>query len=240
MPGPVGLVKTARPKWFKYEHRADLTRYHFRDGRPARRSGLVRRRQDAVHPRRHPSDHRATHPKAVPRRQVHFLFTTLATGGTYVVDGPGDAARFWDVIRARSVTVATLFPNPFDIVEHPDAGRSLDTIRLAFSQQTSEALVQSLPGVTCATSYGATELGGMALVAFGDDCVRPGPVLGRPLLGMVERCWTTTTSRFRTVSCASGGWRRRLDIGICRMHLPRCCATAGRTPATSVEKIGTG
>jgi acyl-CoA synthetase (AMP-forming)/AMP-acid ligase II len=25
----------------------------------------------------------------------------------------------------------------------------------------------------------------MALVAFGDDCVRPGPVLGRPLLGMV-------------------------------------------------------
>ncbi|MGO8848721.1 AMP-binding protein [Mycobacterium sp.] len=116
---------------------------------------------------------------------LHFLFTTLATGGTYVVDGPGDAARFWDVIRARSVTVATLTPNPFDIVEHPDAGRSLDTIRLAFSQQTSEAPVQSFPSVTCATPYGATELGGTALVAFGDDCVRPGAVLGRPLLGMV-------------------------------------------------------
>ena len=116
---------------------------------------------------------------------LHFLFTTLATGGTYVVDGPGDAERFWAVIRARAVTVATLFPNPFDIAEHPDAGRSLSRIRLAFSQQTNDALVRSLPGVTVATSYGATELGGMALVAFGDDCLRSGPVLGRPLLGMV-------------------------------------------------------
>lgn len=116
---------------------------------------------------------------------LHFLFTTLATGGTYVVDGPGDAARFWEVISARSVTVATLFPNPFAIIEHPDAKRSLDSIRLAFSQQTSDALVRALPGVTCATSYGATELGGMALVAFGEDCARPGPVLGRPLLGTV-------------------------------------------------------
>ncbi|MGO9151843.1 class I adenylate-forming enzyme family protein [Mycobacterium sp.] len=116
---------------------------------------------------------------------LHFLFTTLATGGTYVVDGPGDAGRFWEVIRTRAVTVATLFPNPFDLVAHPDASRSLDRIRLAFSQHTNDALVQSLPGVTIATSYGATELGGMALVAFGDECLRPGPVLGRPLLGMV-------------------------------------------------------
>jgi acyl-CoA synthetase (AMP-forming)/AMP-acid ligase II len=116
---------------------------------------------------------------------LHFLFTTLATAGTYVVDGPGDAARFWDVTKRRSVTIATLFPNPFDIAEHPDTGRSSDRIRLAFSQQTNDALVQSLPGVTVATSYGATELGGMALVAFGDDCLRSGRVLGRPLLGMV-------------------------------------------------------
>ncbi len=116
---------------------------------------------------------------------LHFLFTTLATGGTHVVDGPGDAPRFWDVIRTQAVTITTLFPNPFDVVEHPDARRSLNTMRLAFSQQTNDALVQSLPGVTVATSYGATELGGMALVAFGDECLRPGPVLGRPLLGMV-------------------------------------------------------
>ena len=116
---------------------------------------------------------------------VHFLFTTLATGGTFVVDGPGDAARFWDVIRTRSVTVATLFPNPSDLVEHPDANRSLDNIRLAFSQQINDTLVQSLPGVTVGTSYGATELGGMALAAFGDECLRPGAVLGRPLLGLV-------------------------------------------------------
>ncbi len=116
---------------------------------------------------------------------LHFLFTTLATGGTYVVDGPGEAGRFWEVIRTRAVTVATLFPDPFDIVAHPDAGRSSGGVRLAFSQQTNDALAQALPGVTIATSYGATELGGMALVAFGDECLRPGPVLGRPLLGMV-------------------------------------------------------
>lgn len=116
---------------------------------------------------------------------LHFLFTTLATAGTYVADGPGDAARFWEVVRKRAVTVATLFPNPFDIAGHPDAGRSLDDIRLAFSQHTNDALAQALPGVTVATSYGATELGGMALAAFGDDCLRPGPVLGRPLLGLV-------------------------------------------------------
>jgi len=116
---------------------------------------------------------------------LHFLFTTLATGGTYVVDGPGDAGRFWEVIRTRGVTVATLFPDPFDIVAHPDAGRSSGGVRLAFSQQTNDALAQALPGVTIATSYGATELGGMALVAFGGECLRPGPVLGRPLLGMV-------------------------------------------------------
>lgn len=116
---------------------------------------------------------------------MHFLFATLATGGTYVVNAPGDAARFWELIRARSVTVATLFPNPSDIVEHPDIGKSSHSIRLAFAQQTNDALLQALPNATVATSYGATELGGMALVAFGDDCVRPGPVLGRPLLGMV-------------------------------------------------------
>ncbi len=116
---------------------------------------------------------------------LHFLFSTLATGGTFVVDGPGDATRFWDVVRARSVSVATLFPNPSDIVEHPEASRSSDSIRLAFSQQTSDALMRSLPGVTIGTSYGATELGGMALAAFGDECLRPGAVLGRPLLGLV-------------------------------------------------------
>ena len=115
---------------------------------------------------------------------LHFLFTTLATAGTFVVDGPGDAARFWDVVQARSVTVATLFPNPSGIVDHPEASRSSGSIRLAFSQQTSDALARSLPGVTIGTSYGATELGGMALAAFGDECVRPGAVLGRPLLGM--------------------------------------------------------
>jgi fatty-acyl-CoA synthase len=116
---------------------------------------------------------------------LHFLFATLATAGTFVVDGPGDAARFWDVVRARSVTVATLFPNPSDIVEHPAASRSTGSIRLAFSQQTSAALARSLPGVVIGTSYGATELGGMALAAFGDECLRTGAVLGRPLLGMV-------------------------------------------------------
>lgn len=116
---------------------------------------------------------------------LHFLFTTLATGGTYVVDGPADPGRFWEVIRTRAVTVATLFPDPFEIVAHPDAGRSLDGVRLAFSQRTNDALVQALPGVTIATSYGATELGGMALVAGGDECLRPGSVLGRPILGMV-------------------------------------------------------
>jgi acyl-CoA synthetase (AMP-forming)/AMP-acid ligase II len=116
---------------------------------------------------------------------LHFLFTTLATGSTYVVDGPGDAAHFWEVIRARSVTIATLFPNPFAVVEHPDVARSLPSIRIAFSQYTNDTLVQAIPGVTLATSYGATELGGMALVAFGGDCIRPGAVLGRPLLGMV-------------------------------------------------------
>jgi acyl-CoA synthetase (AMP-forming)/AMP-acid ligase II len=116
---------------------------------------------------------------------LHFLFATLATAGTYVIDGPGDAARFWEVVQARSVTVATLFPDPFNIVKHPDTVRCSRSIRLAFAQQTNDALLQALPNATVATSYGATELGGMALVAFGDECVRPGPVLGRPLLGMV-------------------------------------------------------
>ncbi len=116
---------------------------------------------------------------------LHFLFTTLATGSTYVVDGPGDAAQFWEVVRDRSVTIATLFPNPFNLIDHPDAKRFCESIRIAFSQQISDALVRALPDVTCATSYGATELGGMALVAFGEDCIRPGAVLGRPLLGMV-------------------------------------------------------
>lgn len=115
---------------------------------------------------------------------LHFLFTTLATGGTYVVDGPGDAGRFWEVVRARSVTVATLFPNAFDIVGHPDTSTSSHSIRLAFAQQTNDALLQALPHATVATSYGATELGGMALVAFGDECGRPGSVLGRPLVSM--------------------------------------------------------
>jgi acyl-coenzyme A synthetase/AMP-(fatty) acid ligase len=102
--------------------------------------------------------------------------------------------------------------------------------------------VQSFPGVTCATPYGATEPGGTALVAFGDDCVRPGAVLGRPLLGMVAAVLDDNDEPVPHGQvgelCFRGGddaW-----IGTCRMHLPRCCATAGCTPATSVEKIATG
>lgn len=116
---------------------------------------------------------------------LHFLFATLATGGTYVMDGPRDPAGFWQTVRTRSVTVAALFPNPQPLIEHPDARSSSGTVRLAFSQRVNTTLRQALPGVTLATSYGATELGGMAVLALGDDCLRPGPVLGRPLLGMV-------------------------------------------------------
>ncbi|MDT5310238.1 MAG: fatty-acyl-CoA synthase [Mycobacterium sp.] len=116
---------------------------------------------------------------------VHFLLTTLATGATYVLDGPGDAARFWQVIRDRSVTIATLFPDPFAVINHPEAQRSCGGLRIAFSQRFNDALFQALPGVTLGTSYGATELAGMAVIAFGEDCARAGAVLGRPLLGMV-------------------------------------------------------
>jgi acyl-CoA synthetase (AMP-forming)/AMP-acid ligase II len=116
---------------------------------------------------------------------LHFLFSTLATGGTYVLDGPRDPAGFWEVVRTRSVTIATLFPSPQPLIEHPDAPNSAGSVRLAFSQHVNESLVQALPGVTLATSYGATELGGMAVLALDGDCLRPGPVLGRPLLGMV-------------------------------------------------------
>ena len=172
-----------------------------------------------------------------------FLFTTLATGATFVVDGPGDPARFWEVIRARSVTVATLFPNPFDLVEHPDAGRSLQNIRLAFSQQINDALVQSLPDVTIGTSYGATELGGMALVAFGDECLRWGPFSDDHCSAWSPPCSTTKTSPCRTarsVNCAFAARRRHLAIGNSRTHRPRCCATAGYTPATLVARTRTG
>ncbi|MCB0936619.1 MAG: acyl--CoA ligase [Mycobacterium sp.] len=115
---------------------------------------------------------------------LHFLFATLATGGTYVLDGPRDPAGFWEIVRARSVSIVTLFPTPRPLIEHPDATGSLGSVRLAFAQHVDEALVQELPHVTPATSYGATELGGMAVLALGDDCLRPGAVLGRPLLGM--------------------------------------------------------
>lgn len=116
---------------------------------------------------------------------VHFLLSTLAAGATYVLDGPGDAGRFWDVVRARAVTIGSLFPDPAPIIAHPDATDGSRSLRIAFAQRPTEAMRQALPNVAFATSYGATELGGMAVTAFGDDCTRPGAPLGRPLLGMV-------------------------------------------------------
>jgi acyl-CoA synthetase (AMP-forming)/AMP-acid ligase II len=116
---------------------------------------------------------------------VHFLLASLATGATYVLDGPGDADRYWDIIRTRSVSIGALFPDPAAIVAHPDASRSSGGVRLMFSQYTTDELLQSLPDTTIVTTYGATEVGGMAVLAVGDECARRGAVLGRPLLGFV-------------------------------------------------------
>ncbi len=116
---------------------------------------------------------------------LHFMLTSLATGATYILDGPGDAGRFWEMVRTRSVTVGALFPDPFAIVAHPDAQSSSGGLRLTFSQHTTDILLRSFAQCTIATTYGATELSGMAVIATGDDCARPGAVLGRPLLGMV-------------------------------------------------------
>ena len=115
---------------------------------------------------------------------LHFLFATWPPVAPMWSTGPAmrrGSGRWSGRGRSRSRPCF----NAFDIVGHPDTGKSSHSIRLAFTQQTNDVLLQALPHATVATSYGATELGGMALVAFGDECARPGSVLGRPLVGMV-------------------------------------------------------
>ncbi|KUI29331.1 hypothetical protein AU194_20910 [Mycobacterium sp. GA-2829] len=115
---------------------------------------------------------------------LHFMLTTLATGGTYVVDGPCPPERFWEVVRARSVTVTSLYPNATALVDHPDSTASSATLRFAIANGDAEDLARALPHVLLATTYGSTELGGMSLLAVGEDHRRGNAVLGRPLVGI--------------------------------------------------------
>ncbi len=115
---------------------------------------------------------------------IHYVLATLAAGATQIVEESGDADEVWRVIETHRVTLATLFPNPQTLVAHPDARRAAATLRIGFSLPIGPSFHDALPGLPAATSYGATELGGMALVACGDVWDRPGNVIGRPLIGL--------------------------------------------------------
>jgi len=116
---------------------------------------------------------------------IHYGLSTLAAGATLVFEDAGDAENLWRVVGEYGVTMTTLYPNPQQVIAHPDARRASASLRIVFCMPIGPSLHDALPGIPAATSYGGTELSGMALVAYGENWDRPGNVIGRPHIGLM-------------------------------------------------------
>ncbi|MFP5070203.1 class I adenylate-forming enzyme family protein [Pseudonocardia nantongensis] len=121
---------------------------------------------------------------------VNPLLAILDAGGTFVTDRRFDAGRALTQIRDEGVTVAfTCFPTVMDaLLAHPEVDRCFAGVRLMLNVGPPDVLhaVQArLHGTVQLTSYGSTEMAGIAATTHPEDPVetRLG-TNGRPLPGM--------------------------------------------------------
>ncbi|MDQ4117098.1 MAG: acyl--CoA ligase [Actinomycetota bacterium] len=105
---------------------------------------------------------------------VNPLLAILDAGGTFVTDRRFDAGRALHQIRDERVTVAfTCFPTVMDaLLAHPDFDACFALVRLMLNVGTPDTLraIQSrAPHAICLTSYGSTEMAGIAATTSPDD-----------------------------------------------------------------------
>ncbi len=105
---------------------------------------------------------------------VNPLLAILDAGGTFVTDRRVDAGRALHQIRDEGVTVAfTCFPTVMDaLLAHPDFDECFAGVRLMLNVGTPETLraIQSrAPRAIQLTSYGSSEMAGIAATTHPDD-----------------------------------------------------------------------
>jgi fatty-acyl-CoA synthase len=105
---------------------------------------------------------------------VNPLLAILDAGGTFVTDRRFDATRALAQIRAERVSVAfTCFPTVMDaLLAHPEFDASFAGVRLMLNVGTPETLraIQSrAPRTIQLTSYGSSEMAGIAATTHPDD-----------------------------------------------------------------------
>ena len=105
---------------------------------------------------------------------VNPLLAILDAGGTFVTERRFDAGRALARIRDEGVTVAfTCFPTVMDaLLAHPDVDRDVAGVRLMLNvgpPETLRAVQARLPGTVQLTSYGSTEMAGIAVTTLPDD-----------------------------------------------------------------------
>ncbi|SFN78744.1 fatty-acyl-CoA synthase [Pseudonocardia ammonioxydans] len=105
---------------------------------------------------------------------VNPLLAILDAGGTFVTERRFDAGRALARIRDEGVTVAfTCFPTVMDaLLAHPDVDRDFAGVRLMLNvgpPETLRAVQARLPGTVQLTSYGSTEMAGIAVTTLPDD-----------------------------------------------------------------------
>jgi len=118
------------------------------------------------------------------------LLAVLDAGGTFVTDRRFDPARTLAQIRGEGVTVAfTCFPTVTDgLLAQPGFGAAFGGVRLMLNvgpPETLRAMQARAPGAVQLTSYGCSEVGGIAATTGPDDgdSIRLG-TNGLPLPGM--------------------------------------------------------
>lgn len=105
---------------------------------------------------------------------VNPLLAILDAGGTFVTERRFDAGAALARIRDEGVTVAfTCFPTVMDaLLAHPDVDRDFAGVRLMLNvgpPETLRAVQARLPGTVQLTSYGSTEMAGIAVTTLPDD-----------------------------------------------------------------------
>ncbi|ODU01896.1 MAG: hypothetical protein ABS81_19415 [Pseudonocardia sp. SCN 72-86] len=121
---------------------------------------------------------------------VNPLLAILDAGGTFVTDSRFDAGRALHQIRDERVTHAfTCFPTVMDaLLDHPDFDTCFARVRLFLNvgpPQTLRAIQARAPRARQLTSYGSSEMAGIAATTHPDDPddIRLG-TNGFPLPGM--------------------------------------------------------
>ncbi len=180
------------------------------------------------------------------------LLAVLDAGGGFVTDRRFDPVRALAQIRDTRVTVAfTCFPTVIDaLLERPDFDAVFDGVRLMLNvgpPPTLAAIQRRAPGTVQITSYGSSEVGGIAATTSPDDPDEnppghqrpPAPRHGRSVSSTPRASSGCPTASAARSSCAAPGWPTATRTTPARPP-GRAPPAAGSAPATSARSAPAG